>query len=71
LVNAPGLIDSHYRGEIKAIVVNTDAHRPISIAKGDRFAQLVILSVPQVKLVETDTLDPTERGEGGFGSTGS
>jgi dUTP pyrophosphatase len=70
LVNSPGLIDSHYRGELKVIAINTDVSVPITIAKGDRFAQMVILPVPQVELLEVTSLDETERGEGGFGSTG-
>lgn len=69
-VNTPGLIDSHYRGEIKVIAVNLDASTPISIAKGDKVAQLVIQAVANVELAEVDELDETMRGEGGFGSTG-
>jgi dUTP pyrophosphatase len=69
-VNTPGLIDSHYRGEIKVIAVNLDASTPISIAKGDKVAQLVIQAVANVELAEVDELDETIRGEGGFGSTG-
>lgn len=70
LVNTPGLIDSHYRGEIKVIAVNLDAHTPIDIARGDKIAQLVIQPVARVSLAEVDELDATVRGEGGFGSTG-
>jgi len=70
LVNTPGLIDSHYRGEIKVIAVNLDAQKPIEIARGDKIAQLVIQPVARVTLAEVDTLDATARGEGGFGSTG-
>jgi len=70
LVNAPGLIDSHYRGEIKVIAVNLDASTPIEIRRGDRIAQLVIQPVARADVREVDTLDPTVRGEGGFGSTG-
>jgi dUTP pyrophosphatase len=69
-VNTPGLIDSHYRGEIKVIAVNLDASTPISIARGDKVAQLVIQAVANVELAEVDELDETMRGEGGFGSTG-
>jgi dUTP pyrophosphatase len=70
LVNTPGLIDSHYRGEIKVIAVNLDPSTPISIARGDKVAQLVIQAVARVELDEVDELDETQRGEGGFGSTG-
>lgn len=70
LVNSPGLIDSNYRGEIKAILVNLDAHEDFSISRGDRIAQLVIMAVPAVELSEVTELDETARGEGGFGSSG-
>jgi dUTP pyrophosphatase len=69
-VNTPGLIDSHYRGEIKVIAVNLDPSATISIARGDKIAQLVVQRVERVEIVEVDELDPTVRGEGGFGSTG-
>ena len=69
IVNAPGLIDSDYRGEVKVILVNLDAHAAFEVAKGDRIAQLVIMPVPAIELVETENLDATERGEGGFGSS--
>jgi dUTP pyrophosphatase len=71
LVNTPGLIDSQYRGEIGIIAINLDATEPIDIRKGDRIAQLVILPIPPVTLVEVDELDGTERSEQGFGSSGS
>ena len=71
LVNSPGLIDSHYRGEIKVIAINLDASTPIEIRRGDRIAQLVIQPVARVEVKEADSLDTTARGEGGFGSTGS
>ncbi len=70
LVNTPGLIDSHYRGEIKVIAVNLDPHTPIEIRRGDKVAQLVIQRVERCELEEVDALDETARGEGGFGSTG-
>ena len=70
IVNTPGLVDSGYRGELKVIAINTDADEPITIARGERVAQLVVQRVPAVELVEVDELDATERGEGGFGSTG-
>jgi len=69
--NTPGLIDSHYRGEVKVIVVNLDAEEPIRIARGDRIAQLVVQPVATCEPVEVDDLDATARGEGGFGSTGT
>ena len=70
IVNTPGLVDSGYRGELKVIAINTDTDEPITIARGERVAQLVVQRVPAVELVEVDELDATERGEGGFGSTG-
>jgi len=70
LVNTPGLIDSHYRGEIKVIAINLDPAVPILISRGDKIAQFVIQPVVQAELVEVDELDATVRGEGGFGSTG-
>jgi dUTP pyrophosphatase len=70
LVNTPGLIDSHYRGEIKVIAINLDAAEPIHIARGEKVAQFVIQAVERAGLEEVDELDITARGEGGFGSTG-
>jgi dUTP pyrophosphatase len=70
LVNAPGLIDSHYRGEIKVIAINLDPREPITISRGDKIAQLTIQPVACADLVEVAELDETVRGEGGFGSTG-
>ena len=70
IVNTPGLIDSHYRGEIRVIAVNLDPDATLSIAKGEKIAQLVIQRVERVELVEVEELDATARGEGGFGSTG-
>lgn len=68
VANAPGTIDSDYRGEICVIMTNT-ANLSQTINKGDKIAQLVISAVPMIDWVEVDELDPTERGEGGFGST--
>ena len=68
--NTPGLIDSHYRGELKVVAINLDPQNPILINKGDRIAQLVIQEVPVVNLVEVKELDETDRGSGGFGSSG-
>lgn len=70
VANTPGLIDAHYRGELKIIAINVDPCDSVSITKGDRIAQLVIQKVPEVELVEVDELDETDRGAGGFGSSG-
>ena len=70
MANTPGLIDAHYRGELKVVAVNLDPTEPIEISRGDRIAQLVIQQVPVVELVEVDDLDETDRGAGGFGSAG-
>lgn len=70
LVNAPGLIDSGYRGELQCIVINLDANNPIDIHAGDRIAQLVVMKVEQVSALEVEELDSTTRGDGGFGSSG-
>ena len=68
--NTPGLIDAHYRGELKVCAINLDPHDDIVITKGERIAQLVIQKVPVVSLIEVDELDETDRGVGGFGSSG-
>jgi dUTP pyrophosphatase len=70
LVNTPGLIDAGYRGEIRVILVNHDPSTPVTLARGDRVAQLVIQRVERVELVEVATLPDSARGTGGFGSTG-
>ena len=70
IVNAPGLIDSGYRGPIKVILVNLDAENEFVIERGDRIAQLVVIETPVVTTVEVDELSETERGAGGFGSSG-
>ena len=70
IVNAPGLIDSNYRGEIKAILVNLDPNEEFFITHGDRIAQLVIMATPPVILEESEELSATSRGAGGFGSSG-
>ena len=69
LMNSPGTIDADYRGEVGVIVVNHGAD-PVTIARGDRIAQLVILELPDVELVAVDELPETVRGAGGFGHTG-
>ena len=68
LTNSPGTIDAGYRGEIGVIMYNA-GNEPFSITRGDRIAQMVICRLPEVELVEVDSLSDTERGEGGFGST--
>lgn len=70
MVNAPGTIDASYRGEIQVILVNMDTKNPISIKRGDRVAQLVIQRIENVNFVPVSELPGTERGSGGFGSTG-
>ncbi|MBN1192541.1 MAG: dUTP diphosphatase [Coriobacteriia bacterium] len=69
-VNTPGLIDSHYRGEIKLIAINLDSAEPLDIERGQKVAQLVLQRVERAVLSEVDDLDQTPRGAGGFGSTG-
>jgi dUTP pyrophosphatase len=71
LANAPGLVDAGYRGEVICAVVNLDRTTPVTIARGDRIAQLVIVAVPDLEPAWVDELPPTTRGEGGFGSTGT
>ncbi len=71
IVNTPGLIDAHYRGELKIIAINLDPEHDLIIERGERIAQLVIQEVPSVELVEVDELDATDRGNGGFGSSGT
>jgi dUTP pyrophosphatase len=69
MVNSPGTIDSDYRGEIGIILINWGP-KPFYVKRGDRIAQMIIARVYQADLVETDDLDATSRGEGGFGHTG-
>jgi dUTP pyrophosphatase len=70
IVNAPGLVDAGYRGELKVLLLNTDRETAFEVAPGDRIAQLVIVAVAAPEVVEVDALAATVRGEGGFGSTG-
>jgi dUTP pyrophosphatase len=70
VVNAPGLIDAGYRGEVQVLLLNTDRSEPFTLAPGDRIAQLVLVSVHTPEVVEVDELALTERGAGGFGSSG-
>jgi len=70
MVNTPGTIDAAFRGELQMILINHDLREAISFKKGDRIAQLVIQKVERAEFIEVDSLPGTERGEGGFGSTG-
>ena len=70
LANAPGLIDAGYRGEVTIAVVNLDPEEPFEIHKGDRIAQLVVVPFAEARPVEAEELPPSERGGGGFGSSG-
>ena len=69
VLNAPGTIDSDYRGEVKVILINHSSEA-FTIQNGDRIAQIVVARVHRLPFVEVDDLSATERGEGGFGSTG-
>ncbi len=71
VVNAPGLIDSGYRGEVRVLLLNTDREQPFELAAGDRIAQLVLVRVELPTPVEVASLTDSERGAGGFGSSGS
>jgi dUTP pyrophosphatase len=71
IVNSPGLIDSGYRGEVKVILLNTDRSARFVVEPGMRIAQLVVLPVPEIAVVERDELPATERGGRGHGSSGS
>jgi dUTP pyrophosphatase len=70
LVNAPGLIDAGYRGELRVLLLNTDREHPFEIEPGDRIAQLVVVRVEGSELEEAPELDDTPRGGAGFGSSG-
>jgi dUTP pyrophosphatase len=69
VVNAPGTIDSDYRGELKVLMVNLGSE-PVTIRRGDRIAQLLVAPVTRASFVESDVVSASDRGEGGFGSTG-
>jgi dUTP pyrophosphatase len=71
VVNAPGLIDAGYRGEVRVLLLNTDRARAFEVAPGDRIAQLVVVRVEGPELEEAAELDETVRGGGGLGSTGA
>ena len=70
LVNAPGLIDAGYRGEIRVLLLNTDSDLPFAVEPGDRIAQLVLVRVELPAVAEVESLAVSERGAGGFGSSG-
>jgi dUTP pyrophosphatase len=70
VVNAPGLIDSGYRGELRVLLLNTDRSEPFELHAGDRIAQLVLIAVAVGEPVEISQLSDSERGAGGFGSSG-
>ena len=70
LPNAPGLIDSGYRGELRVLLLNTDRAEPFEVSVGDRIAQLVLVRLEPAPLEEVEALEETARGLGGFGSTG-
>jgi dUTP pyrophosphatase len=70
LLNAPGTVDADYRGEVGVVMVNL-GEAPATIERGDRIAQMVVQRLPEVELVETDSLPGTGRGPGGFGHTGT
>ncbi|MDX6442751.1 MAG: dUTP pyrophosphatase [Gaiellaceae bacterium] len=69
IVNTPGLVDSGYRGELKVILLNTDAKEPFVVEPGMRIAQLVVMQVPEIDPIEVDELPESERGMRGFGSS--
>lgn len=71
LANAPGLIDAGYRGEVKVLLLNTDPEAPFAVAAGERIAQLVLLRVETPEVEEVGDLAASERGVGGFGSSGT
>ncbi|HZI84161.1 MAG TPA: dUTP diphosphatase [Casimicrobiaceae bacterium] len=70
LVNTPGLIDAGYRGEIRVVLINHDRTTALTLARGDRIAQLVVQKVERVEMVEVTSLPDSARGAGGFGSSG-
>ncbi len=70
IVNSPGTIDAGYRGEIRVCVINLDPAELVELRRGDRIAQLVVQKVEHAEFVEVDRLETTERGVGGYGSTG-
>jgi dUTP pyrophosphatase len=71
IVNAPGLVDSGYRGEVMVVLLNTDSAEPFEVEPGMRIAQLVLMEVPAVAVEIVDELPDTERGARGYGSSGT
>jgi dUTP pyrophosphatase len=71
LVNAPGLIDPGYRGELRVLLLNTDRSQPFELSAGDRIAQLLIVRAESAAAVEVEELTASARGAGGFGSSGA
>ncbi len=69
-LNAPGLVDAGYRGELQVLLVNTDPHEAYQVERGDRIAQLVVVAVAQAAFLAVATLPASERGDGGFGHSG-
>jgi dUTP pyrophosphatase len=69
VVNSPGLVDSGYRGELRVVLLNTDAKQPFLVEPGMRIAQLVVLPIPELELIEVEELPASERGVRGFGSS--
>jgi dUTP pyrophosphatase len=70
IVNSPGTVDAGYRGELRVTLLNTDGSESYRISAGDRIAQLIVLPVSRARFIEVQRLPGSERGEGGFGSTG-
>lgn len=70
IVNSPGTVDAGYRGEVKVTLLNTDLTEPYRVAVGDRIAQLIVMPVARAIFVPVERLPGSQRGEGGFGSTG-
>lgn len=70
VVNSPGTVDAGYRGEIKVTLLNTDRSQAFNIAVGDRIAQMIVMPFARARFIEVERLPESERGEGGFGSTG-
>lgn len=70
IVNSPGTVDAGYRGELRVTLLNTDLEESFDVAVGDRIAQLIVMPVSRAEFVRVETLPGSQRGEGGFGSTG-
>jgi len=70
IVNAPGTVDAGYRGEVKVMLINLDPSEPVTLRRGDRIAQLVVQRVERARFVEVERLPGSDRGDGGYGSTG-